>query len=216
MTKMRHLLAPASCLLAFIAPVSSQAPPETTTDATIVVDRNQKFQTIDGFGFCEAFQRAHTIKNLPDAPQKEVLDLLFSQDKGAGFSIVRVGLGSSPNSTLDHMNSIAPNPPAGLSASSPLAYVWDRNDSNQVWIAQRAMDYGVDMFYADAWSAPGYMKTNGRDDQGGYLCGVTGAVCATGSWIKTYADYLVQYVKFYLSEGIPIRYLGFVNEPNLV
>jgi O-glycosyl hydrolase len=185
-------------------------------NVTMTLLPNVRYQTVDGFGFCEAFQRAHAIKNLPAQEQREVLDLLLNRSTGAGMSIVRVGLGSSPNSTRDWMNSIAPQPPVSLSPVGPLEYVWDRNDSNQVWIAQEAVKYGVDMVYADAWSAPGYMKTNGRDDQGGYLCGVRGTNCTTGNWVKTYTDYLVQYVRYYLSEGVPIKYLGFVNEPNLV
>ena len=93
--------------------------------------------------------------------------------------------------------------------------MWDRNDSNQVWLAQQAQAYGVETFYADAWSAPGFMKTNGRDDQGGWLCGVAGKTCSSGNWINAYVAYLVQYLKFYLQEGIPVTYLGFLNEPNL-
>jgi len=130
----------------------------STDTVSLTVNRSQKFQTIDGFGFCEAFQRAHAIYNLPPAQQTQVLDLLFSTTSGAGLSILRVGLGSSPNSTLDHMNSIEPAPPvAGLLPAAEPQYVWDRNDSNQVWVAKKALTYGVNMVYADAWSAPGYM-----------------------------------------------------------
>ncbi len=180
------------------------------------VNRSQTYQTVDGFGFCEAFQRANAIQKLPPAPQAEVLDLLLNRTSGAGMSIVRIGLGSSPNSTLDHMNSIEPVAPAGLAPDATPQYVWDRNDSNQVWLAQRAKTYGVDMFYADAWSAPGFMKTNGRDDDGGWLCGVRNKTCSTGSWIQAYTKYLTRYLQLYISEGIPVKYLGFLNEPNLV
>ncbi|OAA65367.1 Glycoside hydrolase, subgroup, catalytic core [Niveomyces insectorum RCEF 264] len=188
-----------------------------TKNATtvIAIDTSQTYQTIDGFGFCEAFQRANALYNAPQPLQERILDLLFNTTTGAGFSILRIGLGSSPNSTSDHMNSIEPTPPVPLSPDSPPMYTWDHNGSNQVWMAKRAMAYGVGTFYADAWSAPGFMKTNGRDDEGGYLCGVKDASCLTGSWIAAYVDYLVQYVKDYLGEGIPLKYVGFINEPNL-
>lgn len=52
-------------------------------------------------------------------------------------------------------------------------------------------------FYADAWTAPGYMKTNGTDADGGTLCGLAGATCASGDWRRAYANYLVQYARFY-------------------
>lgn len=59
------------------------------------------------------------------------------------------------------------------------------------------------------------MKTNGNDANGGSLCGVSGATCSSGDWKQAYADYLVQYVKFYAQEGVNITHLGFLNEPDL-
>jgi hypothetical protein len=47
-----------------------------------------------------------------------------------------------------------------------------------------------------------------------YLCGTPGHYCATGDWRQAYADYLVQYVKFYGNEGLHITHLGFLNEPD--
>ncbi|KAK5653489.1 hypothetical protein OQA88_8975 [Cercophora sp. LCS_1] len=169
-------------------------------------------QKIDGFGICEAFQRANAIINLPEPARTEVLDLLFHPTKGAAFSILRIGLGSSPDSRGDHMNSPQPN------ASS--VFTWDGKDSGQVWVARQAQSYGVKTFIADAWSAPGYMKTNRRDDMGGWLCGVRGQgqgpECKGVNWIQGYAQYLAKYVRVWVEAGIPIKYLGFLNEPNLV
>lgn len=65
----------------------------------------------------------------------------------------------------------------------------------------------------DAWSAPGYMKTNGRDTNGGTLCGLPGAPRASGDWRQAYANYLTAYIKFYMQEGVNITHLGFLNEP---
>ncbi|KAK0713425.1 glycoside hydrolase superfamily, partial [Lasiosphaeria miniovina] len=196
---------------------ASDAVALTQAHISLAVDAATAYQTIDGFGFCEAFQRAHAISNLPAAPQAAVLDLLFNATTGAGFSMLRLGLGSSPDSRGDHMNS--PQPAAGPEAG----FAWDGNDSGQVWVAQQAADrYGVVTFYADAWSAPGYMKTNGRDDQGGWLCGVRGegsadgTLCAGASWVQAYAEYLARYVQAYIGAGIPVSYLGFLNEPNLI
>lgn len=87
--------------------------------------------------------------------------------------------------------------------------------SGQVWFSTKALAYGVKTFYADAWSAPGFMKTNGLDTNGGYLCGVTGETCSTGDWRQAYANFLVQYVKYYAAAGITVTHLGFLNEPDL-
>lgn len=55
----------------------------------------------------------------------------------------------------------------------------------------------------------------GTDYNGGYLCGVTNATCATGDWRQAYADKIVKYLKDYQSRGIDIAHVGFLNEPDL-
>ena len=65
-----------------------------------------------------------------------------------------------------------------------------------------------------AWSAPAFMETNGAVGNGGYLCGVTGETCSSGSWIQAYTNYLTQYVRDYKSSGVSISHVGFLNEPD--
>ncbi|MER6826243.1 glycoside hydrolase [Streptosporangium sp. NPDC000563] len=169
------------------------------------VDHHGVMQRIDGFGFSQAFRRNELVRALPVAKQREILDLWLSPEKGAGLSILRLGIGSSPaGSPYDLMTSIQPEDPGGPSA--PPRYVWDGDDGGQVWLAKEARRYGVSRFYADAWSAPGYMKDNGSDSDGGKLL---------PEWRQAYANYLVQYTKFYAREGIRITDLGFTNEPDL-
>jgi len=155
----------------------------------VTVNSGNSYQRIDGFGFSEAFQRSnilHGSLGLSAANQSRVLDLLFSTRDGAGFSIVRLGIGSSSDDVFDHTESIEPVSPG--SPAAPPTYVWDGSDNSQVWLAQQAQRYGVRQFYADAWSAPGYMKANGSDSGGGYLCGVTGETCPGGDWRQAYAN----------------------------
>ncbi|KAI0180014.1 glycoside hydrolase family 30 protein [Hypoxylon sp. FL1284] len=181
--------------------------------STITVDLSKTYQTIDGFGCSFAFQRANLITNMSDkTKQRELLDLLFNTTTGAGLSIIRNGIGSSPDSSSDHMNTFAPKDPGGPGAEPQ--YTWDGKDSGQLFLSQEAYNtYGVRQIYGDAWSAPGYMKTNGNEANGGTLCGVAGASCRSGDWRQAFADYLVQYVRYYAEAGVPITRLGFLNEP---
>ncbi|KAF2756722.1 glycoside hydrolase [Pseudovirgaria hyperparasitica] len=181
--------------------------------ATVIVDLDTKYQTIDGFGFSAAFQRANLIVALPEPRRSELVNLLFNSTSGAGFSILRNGIGSSPDSSNDYMNSILPISPGGPGVEPQ--YVWDGKDSGQLWLSREAARYGVDRFYANAWSAPGFMKTNGDDRNGGYLCGVTGTSCSSGDWRQAYANYLVKYIQLYADAGVNITDVGFLNEPDL-
>src|ERR1700742_2111643 len=79
--------------------------------AVVHIDPNTRYQTYDGTGCAEAFQRSLLLHELDTAHQQEALDYLFTE-KGAGFTILRNGLGSSPTEPFDHMKSICPKKPA--------------------------------------------------------------------------------------------------------
>ncbi|WP_234038546.1 hypothetical protein, partial [Erythrobacter sp. YJ-T3-07] len=106
-----------------------------SSSSNITVDVAHTFQTIRGLGYSEAFQRAQWVYNtMSPARQQEMFDLLHDPVTGDVFSILRIGIGSSPNNTGDHMTSIEPVSP-GLPENAA-SYVWDRNDSSQVWWAK--------------------------------------------------------------------------------
>jgi O-glycosyl hydrolase len=172
--------------------------------SVITVNEHGGRQEIDGFGIATAFDRVELLRDLTPEQQREIFGLWFDRRTGAGISILRLGIGSSPlGSPYDKMISIQPNDPGGPDA--PPQYIWDGDDNGQVWAAKVAQSYGVRRFVADAWSAPGYMKTNGDENNGGMV---------KPEWEAAYARYLAQYTRFYAQEGIRITDLGFTNEPD--
>ncbi|WP_069805227.1 cellulose binding domain-containing protein [Thermogemmatispora onikobensis] len=175
--------------------------------SAITVNGATRYQTIDGFGFSGAFGPAQELEQSPSSTQRQILDLLFSTSSGAGFSILRNLLPS------DQAHTIEPNSPGSPNATP--TYVWDHDSWGQVWLSKQAQSYGVTQFYGDAWSAPGFMKTNGNETNGGALCGSPGASCSSGDWRQAYANYLLQYYRDYLSDGIRLTQIGAFNEPNL-
>ncbi|KAK8091184.1 cellulosome enzyme [Apiospora phragmitis] len=177
------------------------------SQASVTVDIGTKYQQIDGFGFSQAFGRAKEFQNAPASTRQKALDYLFNITTGAGFSIIRNRVGSGGRG-----DSILPNSPG--SPSGKPSYIWDGDDSGQFWFTKQAASYGVKTIIADAWSAPGFMKTSGSDATPGFLCGTTGHSCSSGDWRQAYADFLVQYVKYYNEAGFKITHLGFLNEPD--
>lgn len=190
---------------------------------TITVNTAQRYQAFDGMGFSEAFQRGTQIYGaggLSATNTSRVLDLLYSNENGAGMTILRNGIGSSLTNPYDLMKSIETVDPG--SPNNTPTYDWEGTikpgfglDNGQVRLTKDALARGVQNIYADAWSAPSFMKNNSNENYGGYLCGVTDIDCASGDWRQAYANYLVQYLKFYEEEGISIDYVGFLNEPDL-
>ena len=192
---------------AFVAVTQSPA----SAASAVTVNGGTTFQTIDGFGISEAFGQANSIRNLTGTARQQALDLLFNTTSGAGFTILRSIIPSTPADTME------PNAPSSPSATP--TYVWDGSndatDEGQLWLAKQAKTYGVTTFYNDAWSAPGFMKTNGNEANGGSLCGTPGASCSSGDWRQAYANYLTQHAKNWASAGVAPAYEGFVNEPSL-
>ena len=147
-------------LLLFLAHGATRA-----CGSTISINPGSQLQEIDGFGFSQAFGRAKEFKAANTSLQKQALDLLFSTDTGAGFSIIRNYIPSSSGTTIE------PNSP-GSPSKSP-TYQWDDDDQGQVWFTKQAASYGVKTIYADAWSAPGFMKTSGNEAKPGYVVRTT-------------------------------------------
>lgn len=88
---------------------------QATSGVTVNVNPQTKYQKYDGTGISEAFQRSLVMHELDLPSQKLALDYLFTT-KGAGMTILRNGLGSSPNDGWDLMKSIAPEAPASNSS----------------------------------------------------------------------------------------------------
>lgn len=188
-----------------------------TSTAQITINVEQKYQTMIGGGCSGAFgiacQQFGSV-GLSPSNQELVTQILFDENIG-GLSIVRNDVGSTPGHVPGDVSSILPVCPS--TPAGPFNYVWDGNDTCQLQLTQTALKYNPDVYvYADAWSAPGCTKTTGSEDNGGFICGVRGSDSpnCTADWRQAYADYLLQYVKFYEQEGIDISLLGAYNEPD--
>ncbi|MGI8447726.1 MAG: glycoside hydrolase family 30 beta sandwich domain-containing protein, partial [Streptosporangiaceae bacterium] len=179
--------------------------------ATALINGAARYQTIAGFGASEAFGQAETVMNAAPAVQRQALDLLYSPARGAGLTILRNEISADPGSTIEPA---APSSPSAPPTYLPLSAI--NSDQGQLWFAQRIRaGYGVRDVFADAWSAPAFMKTNDSADNGGTLCGVPGATCASGDWRQAYANYLTQYARDYAAAGIRLSYVGPENEANI-
>ena len=195
----------AATAAAITLPASSALAADTAT-----VNAGQTYQTIAGFGASEAFGQASSVMNSSSSIQQQVLSDLYSPTTGAGPDHLAQRDQRGPWITIE------PNNPGGPNATPsylPLSSI--NSDQGQLWFAQQIKaDYGVTNVFADAWSAPGFMKTNGAIANGGQVCGSTGASCSSGDWRQAYANYLVQYAKDYAAAGVPLSYIGPSNEPD--
>jgi O-glycosyl hydrolase len=205
-----RVLAIAGTLALCLFGLAVTADPAAAQDSASI-NGSTTYQTISGFGASEAFGQAATVMDASSSVQQQALADLYSPTTGAGLTILRNEISADSGDTIEPS---APSSPTAAPAYSSLASI--NQDMGQLWFAQQIKaDYGVTNVFADAWSAPAFMKTNDETDNGGAVCGVTGATCSSGSWVQAYANYLVQYAKDYAAAGDPLTYVGPENEANL-
>jgi glucuronoarabinoxylan endo-1,4-beta-xylanase len=203
------------CILiatALVNPVHSQtgrpAPVSTLIGAATLdansksagtVDWSRTAQEIDGFGASAAFHMAGDLMSFPEPQRSEILDILFSQSKGAGLSIVRnfVGDGGSWGS-----NTNGPAP-----SIEPQEGVWNwTGDEDEIWFMKEAGKRGCTRYVSTVWSPPAWMKTNNS---------VIGGHLRTDKY-QAFAEYLSMYVRGYKEHhGIDIYAISLANEPDI-
>jgi O-glycosyl hydrolase len=182
-----------------------------TARATVTVNPAQHYQSIAGFGLSEGFGQAKTLMNAPASVRDQVLNLLYSPTHGAGLTILRNEISADAGFTIEPKTPSSPNATPGYLSLAELD-----QDQGQLWFAKQIKaDYDVSDVFADAWSAPAFMKTNDSAIRGGTVCGVPGANCKSGDWRQAYANYLVQYAKDYAAAGVPLTYIGPENETTI-
>ena len=182
--------------------------PLTVTDpdnpVKIVVDRTRTFQTMDGDGAALTDSSAYVLMNLKrNNPQlyEYTMKRLFSPTEGAGFSFLRLPMGASDYTASANYYTYCDEPSPDLSRFS-IAH--DRQCI--IPVLKDALGLNPDLrILGSPWSAPAWMKTNGK------LTGISGTDKAAGVTCKlrpdcfaVYADYFVKFIEQYQAEGINI------------
>src|ERR1035438_10205761 len=123
---LRHLAKASATVTALTLAVAQLiAPPHANAQVAGSIDFTTSLQAIQGFGFSDAFGEANTLQRLSAANQTTILNLLFSTQVGAGFSIYRVGINTD--------SYIEPTSP-GTPSATP-TYTFDGSDGGQVCLA---------------------------------------------------------------------------------
>ncbi|MGC8549938.1 MAG: glycoside hydrolase family 30 protein [Acidobacteriaceae bacterium] len=168
-----------------------------------VVDVTVKHQQMDGFGFSEAFGQSFGLWRMPEEKREYLLDLMFDEKKGMGFTILR-------NIIQDGgMAKGAVHKAGGEAGESiePEQGTWNwKGDKGQIWLMGEAKKRGCGRFFSTAWSPPAWMKTTHEVNRGGQL---------RTDMYPAFADYLAEYVLGYKKHfGIDIYAVSPANEPD--
>ncbi|WP_049578906.1 ricin-type beta-trefoil lectin domain protein [Streptomyces sp. SBT349] len=168
---------------------------------TITVNEDTRYQRFEGGGASITDTTAHLLRGgaVSQATRDEVMRELFSPTDGIGLSFVRNPIGASDLSRPGHVS--LDDTCCDLSDFGANGY-----DTNVRLLTQQAQQLNPALTVKGVpWSAPGWMKDNGRMDQMGWL---------KWEYYPMYAQYLVRYVQSYESAGVPMDYISVQNEPN--
>ncbi|KAA0992242.1 glycoside hydrolase family 30 protein [Dyadobacter aurulentus] len=168
----------------------------------INIDFNTKLQEMEGFGGAMTGSSAYLINQKLNATQRaDLLKDLFDPQAGIGMSYIRVTMGASDFSLEDFTYN---DLPAGQTDASlaKFSIAKDQTDLIPVLKSVVALQPSIKIM-ATPWSAPAWMKNNGKL-AGGSL---------KPEWYGAYANYFVKYLDAYKSAGITIDALSVQNEP---
>jgi glucosylceramidase len=182
------------------APIAFAASSPAATN-TITVNENVRYQQFEGGGASITDTTAYLLRGGPisAATRDEVMRRLFHPTDGIGLSFVRNPIGASDLSR-----------PGMVSLDDTCCNLNDFNtngyDTNVRLLTGQARSLNPALrVKAVPWSAPGWMKDNGRMDQMGWL---------KSEYYPMYAQYFVKYIQAYQAAGIPVTYISVQNEPN--
>ncbi|WP_353719029.1 glycoside hydrolase family 30 beta sandwich domain-containing protein [Dyadobacter sp. 676] len=168
----------------------------------IGIDFSTKLQEMDGFGAALTGSSAYLINRKLNVSQREaLLKDLFDPQTGIGISYLRVTMGASDFSLEDFTYN---DLPAGQTDPGLKQFSISKDQADllpvlkSVVVLQPAIK-----IMATPWSAPAWMKTNGKL-AGGSL---------KPEWYETYSNYFVKYLDAYRKEGIAIDAISVQNEP---
>lgn len=188
------LLAPAKQPVVF----HEQAPGETA----INVDPAQRFQTIDGFGFAVTGGSAELLMRMDSSHRRAILQELFGHGNGdISVSSIRISVGSSDMN--DHAFSYDDLPTGSTDLNlEHFDLGQDKADVIPVLREILAIHPGIQII-ASPWSAPAWMKTNGKVKDGSLK----------PEYYPVYAQYLIRYVQGMKAAGVQISAMTVQNEP---
>ncbi|GAA4573996.1 ricin-type beta-trefoil lectin domain protein [Micromonospora coerulea] len=168
---------------------------------TVTVDENTRYQQFEGAGASITDTTAYLLRGGPVSAttRDEVMRKLFSPTDGIGLSFVRNPIGASDLSRPGNVSLV--DTCCDLNDFGANGY-----DTNvELLTAQaRQLNPGLRVMVVP-WSAPGWMKDNGRMDQMGWL---------KYQYYATYAQYFVKTIQAYAARGVKVDYLSVQNEPN--
>ncbi len=173
-----------------------------SNSSVITVNEAQTYQQMVGFGASLVDSSAWLMYDkMSQSQRNQLMANLFSPSTGIGLSFLRQPIGASDMA----LNEYTYDDVASGQTDPSLSHFSIAHDSAYIIpLLQQALQLNPNLkVMATPWTAPAWMKTNDSLEQGNLLA----------SDFQVYAQYLVDFIKAYQAQGIPIFAITPQNEP---
>lgn len=163
---------------------------------TIIIDREKRYQEILGFGGAFSDASCFTFSQLPEPARSELLHQLFHPSEMA-FNVCRTCIGAADSATKVYSYNDGDVDPdlTRFSIEGDREYILP--------MLRQARTINPDLFlFSSPWSPPGWMKSNGSMMGG----------CMRHTYMPSYANYFLKFIRAYEAEGVPIQAVTVQNE----
>lgn len=172
------------------------SPPSELSGNVITLSPENKYQPILGFGGAFSDASCYMFNQLSREARVELFHTLFSPQE-MNLNVCRTCIGSAGSATQVYSYNDGDVDP-DLSRFSI-----EHDRGSILPILREARRVNPDLFlFSSAWSPPGWMKSNGSMLGG----------CMRHTYMPSYANYLLKFLRSYEAEGIPVQAITVQNE----
>ncbi|XP_069805825.1 lysosomal acid glucosylceramidase [Dendropsophus ebraccatus] len=171
---------------------------------TLTLDDKKRFQVMKGFGGAVTDSAAMNILALSAGSQDNLLRSYFSEE-GIGYNVLRV-----PMASCDFSVRIYTYLDGDGDFTLETFSLQEEDEKLKIPVIQKAkaLSSRPISLFASPWTAPPWMKTNGKITGKGTLKGSPG-----GRYYKTWAQYFIRFLDTYAKHNVTFWALTVENEP---
>lgn len=173
-----------------------------TPPVRVEVDPSSLHQTVWGFGASITDSCLDNLAKMKPEARKKLMNRLFSKEKGAGFSYLRIPLGANDFSRGNYTLADSED-----NVADPDLKSFDQSRFNEMASfakEARSINNQREMkFMLSPWTSPAWMKDN-KKLGGGQI---------KDQWLPSYAKYIEKAVDNLKGKGITVDHLTVLNEP---
>lgn len=174
----------------------------------------KKYQTIESFGasggwwaqavggYTKPAQNGSTVHDY-------VASLLFDTEGGIGLSAYRYNIGAGSTDGGSDISDSWRRADNFIKSNTQTSYDWNK-DANAVWFLKEAVRYGIEDITFFVNSPPVHLTKN-KKAHGDKTQKNTSNLAP--EHYKEFAEYILDVTEHFIEEGIPVRYLSPINEP---